>query len=212
MQPIISLRNEEREELLDAFSMCNAYLREEAALAAQCFDDLGGYCPDRIAQCEPLGTINEEQENARFLMAFEELGIHSAKGLAEWAGASVEACEAVWANPIRCDAEKRATVIEAMEANAAADLWGTSHCTGGSVGDFLYLWLRRNFKTPYQFKRAAQECELKSYLVGAVGGLSDNDLKSLLHPICFATMLQDAAEAERQRWRRHRAALWCLRP
>lgn len=207
MRTVISLRNEEREALLDAFSMCNTYLHEEAALAAQYFDDLNGYCPDNIALCEPLDTINEENESCLFLIALEELEIYSAEELATRTGISLEACKAVWANPIRCDAEKRASVIEALEAKAGADLWSTMHYTGsGTVGDYLYLWLRRNFKTPYKFERVARECELKSYLVGAVSGLSDRDLESLLHPTSFAGMLQDAAKATREQQRRGRAA------
>lgn len=206
MKTVISLRNEEREALLDAFSMCNTYLHEEAALAAQYFDDLNGYCPDNIALCEPLETVNEEEENFMFLMALESFGITSAHALADQSGASDRDCIELWGNPIRCNAETRARVIKALDNSIASDLWNTPHIYADSVGDYLYLWLRRNFKTPYKFERVARECELKSYLVGAVSGLSDRDLESLLHPTSFAGMLQDAAKATREQRRRGRAA------
>lgn len=96
MKTVISLRNGEREALLDAFSMCNTYLHEEASIAAQYFNDFNGYCPNNIALCEPLETINEEEENFMFLMALESFGITSAHDLAEQSGASDRDCIELW--------------------------------------------------------------------------------------------------------------------
>lgn len=206
MKTVISLRNEEREALLDAFSMCNTYLHEEASIAAQYFDDFNGYCPNNIALCEPLETINEEEENFMFLMALESFGITSAHDLAEQSGASDRDCIELWGNPIRCNAEARARVIEALDNSIASDLWNTPHIYADSVGDYLFLWLRRNFKTPYQFQRAANECELKSYLLGAVGELSNDDLATLCRTN-LAYELHDLAADLRTRSKRLRRVL-----
>ena len=199
MYPTISLRNEEREELLDALSTCVDYLREEAALAAQCFDDLGGYCPDDLGLCEPLERVNKEGENAAFLIALEAMGIMTAQDLADLTGVDLETCSAVLANPIACKPEKRAQVIRALEEAAGGDLWGTLCPIGGSdcVGRFLYSWVRRNFKTPYQFAPQAKAFELKSYLVGAVSSLSNADVESLLQAVSLVSVLKDAAALAR---------------
>ncbi len=204
MYPIISLHNEEREELLDALSTCVDYLRDEAALAGQCFDDLCGYCPDDLRLCEPLEGVNVEGENAAFLVALVAMGIETAQELAERSGADYEACAAVLANPIVCEAGKRARVIKALEEVASADLWGTPYRMGEgeTVGGFLYSWLRRNFKTPSQFAAQAKAYELKSYLVGAVGSLPNEDIESLLQAVSLVSVLKDAAALARAQRKR----------
>ena len=208
MYPTISLHNEEREELLDALSTCVDYLRDEAALAGQCFDDLCGYCPDDLRLCEPLEGVNVEGKNAAFLVALVAMGIETAQELAERSGADYEACAAVLANPIVCEAGKRARVIKALEEKAGDDLWGTPYRMGegGTVGGFLYSWLRRNFKTPSQFAAQVKAYELKSYLVGAVGSLPNEDIESLLQAVSLVSVLKDAAALAREQ-RRRRLAL-----
>lgn len=204
MYPIISLRNEEREALLDALSMCVDYLREETALAVQCFDDLSGYCPDDLGLCEPLECANKEGENAAFLMALEAMEIMTAQDLADLTGVDLVTCSDVLINPVACEAEKMAQVIRALEEKAGDDLWGTPYHIGGSdcVGHFLYSWVRRNFKTPYQFEPQAKVFELKSYLVGAVGSLSNDDIESLLQAVSLVSVLKDAAALAREQRRR----------
>lgn len=211
MMRSISLQNEEREALLDTFSECETYLREEAALAAQCFDDLGCYCPDLVELCEPLEGIDEKAQSGYFRIALEDLGITTAHDLAERSGISLAACSPVFDNPIRCDPKERARVIKGLETRACAELWSTSYRplfgSNESVGDFLHTWLRRNFKTPFQFLQEAKRCELKSYFIGAANGLSESDVDSLLRAPYFMGVIKDAAAAARLATERERAAI-----
>lgn len=204
MYPTINLCSEEREELLDGLVTCVDYLREEAALAAQCFDDLGGYCPDDLRQCEPLDNLDrrgEIQANLDVLRAITYLDIEDAEDMACTFGGCIDDYKAFWANPIRCDAKQRARVMKAIEDSGGVLLDIPKRIDGYSVREYLSLWMRRNFKTPYQFARQAKECELKSYLVGAVGSLSSDDIENLLS-VSLVPILQDAAALARVQRRR----------
>ena len=72
------------------------------------------------------------------------------------------------------------------------------------------MCIRDSFKTPWQFKRQADECELKCYLIGAVGRLADADLESLLYAPSLLHALESAADAARAQQRRHAQAAVAL--
>lgn len=183
MPHTITPNNEEREAMLDALSMAATYLHEEAALAAQCFDDLGNYCPDDLRLCEPLDEIKDTPEaitNMDVLAAFLWAGIENEEDLASASSVDLDTCAAFWANPLRCAPKQRAQVMQGLEVNAQPLLDKPHRDNGSSVKEFLCLWMRHNFKTPYQFERQAKEYELKSYLIGAVGSLTDAEINNLM--------------------------------
>lgn len=195
----INVQDEEREELLDVLSTCETCLREEVSLANQTFDDLRRYCPADLDTCEPqqIGGMQEEGVNARFVTLLKRLGVGTPFELANATGVDVAICADVLANPLRCDGKGRARVLEALE-NPPICAWDvTDLFTGEPVGKMLAVWVRENFKTPWQFKRQADEYALKCYLIGAVGGLSDEDLASLLCAPNLCSVLQSVAYAAR---------------
>lgn len=191
----INVPNDEREAYLDAFNTCETYLREEAAQAAQLFDDLGGYCPSDLDTCEPLEANGDgEAANARFKALLHALGIDTPEDLETATGASPAYCQNVMRDPLRSDGKQRARVLKGLEDSSAVDVWNTQESNAGiAVGEGLALWARENFKTPHQFARQARECELKCYLVGAVGSLKDTEVQSLLNAPSLANALKDAA-------------------
>lgn len=191
----INVSNDEREAYLDAFSTCETYLREEAALASQLFDDLGGYCPDDLDTCEPLGANGEsEAANARFKALLHALDIVTPEDLEAVTGASPTDCQNVMRDPLRSDGKQRARVLKGLEDSSAVDIWNTQEPNADySVGEGLALWARENFKTPHQFARRAMVCELKCYLIGAVGSLEDTEVENLLNAPSLANALKDAA-------------------
>lgn len=191
----INVSNDEREAYLDAFSTCETYLREEAALASQLFDDLGGYCPSDLDACEPLSANSEsEAANARFKALLHALGINTPEDLEITTGASPADCENVMRDPLRSDGTRRARVLKGLEDSSAADVWNTQESNADcTIGEGLALWARENFKTPHQFARRAMECELKCYLVGTVDSLEAAEIESLLNAPSLANALKDAA-------------------
>lgn len=191
----INVSNDEREAYLDAFSTCETYLREEAALASQLFDDFGGYCPGDLDACEPLGANSDsEAANAHFMALLHALDIDTPEDLQAATGASLAECQNVMRDPLRSDGKQRARVLKGLEDSSAADVWNTQELNAGyTVGEGLALWARENFKTPHQFARRAMECELKCYLVGAVDSLEATEVESLLNAPSLANALKDAA-------------------
>lgn len=197
----INVTNEEREALLDAFSTCETFLREETALVNQAFDDLRRCCPNDLETCKPkrLGRIEEDGANARFITLLSALGIDTAKELSAATGVEIATCDDVLANPLKCDAKRRARIMSALE-NPPVCAWDAiDPLTGESVGKQLAIWSREYFITPWQFKRHAAECDLKCYLIGAVSGLSDADIDSLLSALSFIGVLKAAADVARAR-------------
>lgn len=208
----INVQNEEREECLDVFSTCETCLREEVSLTNQLFDDLGRYCPNDLETCEPLqmGRLQEEGANARFAALLSALGVDTPQELCSATGVDMAICADVLSNPLRCDGKGRARVLEALE-NPPDCAWDVPDpFTGEPVGKQLAIWLRENFKTPWQFKRQADECELKCYLIGAVGQLTDVDLESLLYAPSLLHALESAADGARVQQRRHAQAAVAL--
>lgn len=204
----INVQSEEREECLDVFSTCETCLREEVSLVNQMFDDLGRYCPSDLETCEPLqmGRLQEEGANARFITLLGALSVGTPQELCSVTGIDMAICSDVLSNPLRCDGKGRARVLEALE-NPPICAWDvTDMLTGESVGERLAVWLRENFKTPWQFRRQANECELKCYLIGAVGQLADADIESLLYAPSLLHALESAAGTARAQQRRHAQA------
>ena len=197
----INVRSEERESLLDKFSECETFLKEEAAEASQLFEDLGRYCPDDLELCEPLhaGTFADNGMNVRFIGLLHELDIDNAADLANATGAGLRACENVMQNPVRCGGKDRAQVLKGLEESQSVDVFRARDCfTGQSVGESLARWARECFKTPGQFERKAEELELKCYLIGAVEGLKNSEVKNLLNAPSLANALKDAARSARE--------------
>lgn len=195
----INVTNEEREALLDAFSTCETFLREETALVNQAFDDLCRCCPNDLETCEPkrLGRIEEDGANARFITLLSALGIDTAKELSAATGVEIATCADVLANPLKCDAKGRARIMRALESPPVCAWDATDPLTGESVGKQLAIWSRDHFITPWQFNRQADEYELKCYLIGTVGRLNSADITSLLYAPSFFGLLKDMARAAR---------------
>lgn len=205
-----NVREEEREQLLDIFSTCETCLREEVSLANQMFDDLGRYCPNDLETCEPIqmGRLQEDGANARFVSLLGALGVDTPQKLCKATGVNLAICSDVLSNPLRCDGKGRARVLEALE-NPPICAWDIADAfTGEPVGKELAIWMRKYFKTPWQFSRQAAECELKCYLIGVVGQLTDTDLESLLYaPSLFHAVANAAGAARTQRERDTQAAV-----
>lgn len=204
----ISVQNEEREAYLDTFSTCETCFREEMSLANQLFDDLGRYCPTDLETCEPLqmSALCEESARVRFILLLQAVGIATAEELSQASGVDAGACSAVLSSPLRCNGNVRARIMGALEESQDLDIWNqTDPLTGDSVGKCFADWTRENFKTPWQFKRQAEECELKCYMIGAVGQLSSVEIENLLYAPNLLHALKNAASAakvqrERDRW------------
>ena len=97
-------------------------------------------------------------------------------------------------DPLRSDGKRRARVLKGLDDSNAADVWNTQESNADcTIGEGLALWVRENFKTPHQFAQRARECELKCYLIGAVGSLEDTEVQSLLNAPSLASALKDAA-------------------
>ena len=201
----VNVRNEEREEYLDTFSTCETCLREEMALANQAFDDLGRYCPSDLDTCEPLemAGADEERANCRFWSLLGTLGISSPADLAEATNAELEVCEEVYSNPLRCGGKQRAAVLAALEQSPQLNVWNVPHpLNRQSVGRNLAEWTRENFKTPWQFRRRALECELKCYLLGIVDSLKDSEIEDLISATSLHNAMKAAAAEARRAGRR----------
>ena len=190
---IISV-NEEREACFDSFSTCENYLREEAAQAAQLFEDLT-QLPSDLALCKPLQMdANHEAELCEtFRDILKHIGIFDADELAEATNVASEVCGRVYTDPIRCDSEERAAVMQALNEIELPCLWLTDYKNGVSIGEALAAWTRDNFNTPFQFWRQAEECELKCYLVGTVSALTDVELSNLLYSPNLERVIKNAA-------------------
>lgn len=209
----ITSRSEEREEYLDIFSTCETCLREETALTNQLFDDLGRYCPSDLDTCEPLAmnATREEIANARFRALLNALGIETPADLSEAANATVEDCIEVFSNPLQCEGKRRAAILNALGESARLDVWQTHDpLTGLSVGECLAEWTRANFKTPWQYRRQALECELKCYLLGVVDCLEDSEIENLINAPSLHSTMKEAAAQARIAALRNRAAAYAF--
>ncbi len=189
----IDITQDEREAYFDAFSLCETHLREEAELAAQCFSDLVRYCPDD--RSAPIRAV--------FAEMLEPLGIQCAKDLARATKVDLVDCEQFYHNPLESDAPAKQQITKAL-----AILAGTTRITqrsnllgGKSIAYYFTIVGKIDATSPYQFARRALECELKCYLVGAVGELSNSDLETLCiaNPVAY---LHDSAKDHRKRSKR----------
>lgn len=190
---IISV-NEEREACFDSFSTCETYLREEAAQAAQLFEDLARL-PNDLALCEPLqvDASREAELCNTFHDILKHIGIFDAEELSEATNVATDVCKRVYANPLCCDRKERAAVMRALNDIELPCLWLTDYKNGVSIGEALASWTRDNFNTPFQFWRQAEECELKCYLVGTVSALTNDELSNLLYAPSLEKVMKHAA-------------------
>lgn len=183
--PSILISNEEYENLFDVFSVCALTLKEESDLADQCFTDLVRDMPDNPQKSKPVAGVDVEAQNHLFRAMLARLDICNAEQLAEVSGATLESCTALLGNPITCEPSTRAEVIRLLEESIPLEIWYTSsspettHSKCPSVGDVLHHWARANFVSPLQHERQAVEYDTKCNLIGAVGCLSDDELKRI---------------------------------
>ena len=190
---------EEREAYFDAFSTCETYLREEAAQAAQLFEDLARL-PNDLALCEPLqmDVRGEVAAGKRFYCILERIGVFSAAELVEETRIELDTCTRVFSNPLHCDGRERAAVMQALEDSPRIDVWATEYENGASIGEALAAWTRESFNTPFQFWRQAEECELKCHLIGIVSALTNEELSNLLYSPSLESVIKSAAATARR--------------
>lgn len=178
--PSVFVDPDELDDLLDVFSISNLTLREESSLAAQCFDDLCSYCPDQLAFDTPLPNIDADRANREFAYLLTRLGITDAQELAAATDVDPTSCAAVLGDPVNCSPIARRAVVEGLENSMCEQLWNTDSGLGwGTVGDVLSTWTRQYFRTPFAFAEQALSFNLKCRLVGAVSGLSTEEIWAL---------------------------------
>lgn len=193
--PPVFVDHDELDDLLDVFSISSLTFREESSLAAQCFDDLCAYCPDEIAFETVSPNIDTEAANAAFLALLKRLGITDERKLAVKTGVDPSACAAVFNDPVRCSPAARRQVIDGLEQSMGERLWNTDSGLGwGTVGDALCFWMRQCFCTPFAFAEQALGFNLKCRLIGAVSGLSAEELGALVETDAI-TILKRAAHS-----------------
>ena len=194
----LNVSEDERAACFDVFSMADTCFREESAEACQLFDELAKL-PGDLDLCEPLrrDVPHTQTANAQFRAILEAISITAYYELAEATGTDYEVCRRVYGNPMLCDGKERAAVLQAMDSESfSPNVWLTDWRDGLSVGEALSGWVRENFDTPARFYSRAQECELKSYLIGIVGELTEEERTDLLYARNLKDAIKDAAARE----------------
>ena len=194
----LNANEDERAACFDVFSMADTCFREESAEACQLFDELAKL-PGDLDLCEPLRRDEQHVQaaNAQFRAILEAIDITAYYELADETGIDCETCRHVYGNPMLCDGKERAAVLQAMDSKFFyPSVWLTDWRDGVSIGEALSGWVRENFNTPAQFYSRAQECELKSYLIGIVGELTGEERTDLLYSRNLKDTIKEAAARE----------------